>query len=578
MRLVSVVKKLEIKNFRSIKTLSWVPSEGINCLVGPGDSGKSTILDAIDLCLGARRSVSMGDTDFYQLDVINPIVIDVTLGRLPDSLKNLELYGEFLRGFDSSIGAVEDEPRAGLETVLTLRLTVSSDLEPEWRLYSQRAEAAGLEKSIAWKERSSIAPARIGNYGNTNLSWTRGSVLNQLTDVRADLSAELAKAAREARTNFGTKAATQLGESLKMVTNTANALGVPVGASAQALLDAHAVSIGDGAISLHNAAGVPLRALGTGSSRLLVAGLQRAASDAAGIALVDEVEYGLEPHRLTRLLHSLGSKDSEHPLQVFMTTHSPIAIRELSGDQVFIVRSSSDAHNILEVGVADEVQSTVRAAPEAFLAKSILVCEGASEIGMGRGLDLFWQSSGALSFFALGGAYVNAGGGSPDNAFKRGSALLKLGYRVRVFVDADKESSSHVIDAFEAAGGEITTWKAPRALEDELFLSLTEEGVDALLDFAVKLHGDALIDEHLKSMSGGKTTLESIQTERLVNGYTTEIRELLGRTAKNKNNGWFKTISKYEVVANEIVGPNFAGSDTEFVALVEQLKGWMHAT
>lgn len=575
---MAVVKKLEIKNFRSIKTLSWAPSDGINCLVGPGDSGKSTILDAIDLCLGARRSVSMGDTDFYELDVTNPIVIDVTLGRLHDSLKNLELYGEFVRGFDSSTGAIEDEPRAGIETVLTFRLTVSSDLEPEWRLYSQRAEAAGLERSIAWKERISIAAARIGNYGNTNLSWTRGSVLNQLTDVRADLSAELAKAAREARTNFGTTAATQLSESLKMVTETANALGVPVGASAQALLDAHAVSIGDGAISLHNAAGVPLRSLGTGSSRLLIAGLQRAASDAASIALVDEVEYGLEPHRLTRLLHSLGAKDSEHPLQVFMTTHSPIAIRELSGNQVFIVRSSDEMHNILEVGAADEVQGTVRAAPEAFLAKSILVCEGASEIGMGRGLDLYWQSSGALSFFALGGAYVNAGGGSPDNAFRRGTALLQLGYRVRVFVDADKESSTEVVDAFRLAGGELTTWKTPRALEDELFLSLSDDGVDALLGLAVELHGEATIDDHIKSMSNGETTLKSIRAERLVSGYTTENRELLGRAAKNKSNGWFKNISKYEVVANKIVGPELARSDNDFCIHIEQLKRWMHAT
>ena len=33
--------------------------------LGPGDSGKSSILDAIDLCLGARRTVGFADTDFY---------------------------------------------------------------------------------------------------------------------------------------------------------------------------------------------------------------------------------------------------------------------------------------------------------------------------------------------------------------------------------------------------------------------------------------------------------------------------------------------------------------------------------
>ena len=30
-----------------------MPAPGINCLIGPGDIGKSTLLDAIDLCMGA---------------------------------------------------------------------------------------------------------------------------------------------------------------------------------------------------------------------------------------------------------------------------------------------------------------------------------------------------------------------------------------------------------------------------------------------------------------------------------------------------------------------------------------------
>ena len=106
------IRRIEISNFRSIQFLDWVPSAGVNCLIGPGDSGKSTILDAIDLCLGARRSAPFGDTDFFRLDVINPIVISLTLGHLPDALKNLEIYGEFLRGFDASTRSFEDEPRS----------------------------------------------------------------------------------------------------------------------------------------------------------------------------------------------------------------------------------------------------------------------------------------------------------------------------------------------------------------------------------------------------------------------------------------------------------------------------------
>ncbi len=88
---MSVIRKIEITNFRCLKSFSWQPQPGINCLIGPGDSGKSTILDAIDYCLGARRNLQLADTDFHYLDVSQPI--NITSGRSVGStltLKGLE--------------------------------------------------------------------------------------------------------------------------------------------------------------------------------------------------------------------------------------------------------------------------------------------------------------------------------------------------------------------------------------------------------------------------------------------------------------------------------------------------------
>lgn len=571
------IRRLEIWNFRSIEVLDWYPSAGINCLVGPGDGGKSSILDAIDLCLGARRSAPFGDTDFFQLDVTRPIVIYVTLGGLPDELKNLETHAEFLRGYDPATVQVEDEPRVNIETVLTLRLKVTSDLEPSWTLFSERAEQQGLERSLAWKHRTELAPVRIGSFANTNLSWTRGSVLNRLTDEQPNLGAELARAAREARANFGNQAGAQLAATLQRVTQTATSLGVPVGPSAQALLDAHSVSIGDGAIALHNAAGVPLRSLGTGSSRLLIAGLQRMAAGATTIALVDEVEYGLEPHRLVRLLDSLGAKEATHPLQVFMTSHSPVAIRELSGDQVFVVRAQASRRDVLKVGVANDVQSTLRADPEAFLAKSVIVCEGASEVGLARGLDQYWVGQGATSFFALGGAYVDVAGSNPDRCFARGTALIRLGYRVLVLVDADKAPTRETVDGFRALGGQTLTWRAGRALEDELFRSLGDDAIDALLQKATEAVGRDLIESHIESKSNGQRTLNDVEIDRLLEGYSDATKELLGVASRIRGAGWFKSVSTYQEVARDIVGPNLATAEAGFQAIVEQLRAWTYA-
>jgi len=48
MRIVQVT----IENFRGIRSLlDWNPAPGLNCLIGPGDSTKTTILDALELCL-----------------------------------------------------------------------------------------------------------------------------------------------------------------------------------------------------------------------------------------------------------------------------------------------------------------------------------------------------------------------------------------------------------------------------------------------------------------------------------------------------------------------------------------------
>jgi putative ATP-dependent endonuclease of the OLD family len=572
------IRRVEIRNFRSIKALDWAPSAGINCLIGPGDSGKSTILDAIDLCLGARRSVSIADTDFYGMLVTEPVVIAVTLGGLPDELLSLESYGEFLRGHDAATGQIEPEPRADIETVLTLRLEVGADLEPTWLLYSERAQEQGLERGLAWKHRAALAPARIGSYASTHLSWSRSSVLNKLTEERPELGAELARAARDARAGFGNQAGAQLAETLQIVTRTAAALGVPVG-QAQAMLDAHAVSIGDSAIALHSQTGIPLRSLGTGSARLLMVGLQREAAQAATIALVDEVEFGLEPHRLKRLLDSLGAKDTNVPLQVFMTTHSPVALRELSGSQLFIVRCEGDRHVVRPAGATDQVQSILRTDPEAFLAKSILVCEGASEIGLARGLDQYGvDDHNRTSFFALGGAYVNAGGSTPDLCLEKALVLRRLGYNVAAFIDADKAPTPAHLATLAVEGVGLLTWRVGRALEDELFICMPDAAIDALLHYAIERIGRNDVAEHIRSKSDGQRTLEIIEAERAAQGiYPAATRELLGRAARVSKNGWFKSVSAYQHVGRRIVGPQLQNSEPGFIDVMNRLWAWTHA-
>jgi putative ATP-dependent endonuclease of OLD family len=256
------------------------------------------MLDAIEFCIGARRNLQFTDADFHCLNVDKPIKITVTLGELDDTLKGIEAYGLYIQSFDPATGVIEDEPENQKETVLSVQLTVASDLEPVWSLVSERAQAQGQSRNLNWADRVRLSPTRIGVFADYHLAWSRRSVLNRISDERTDASAALAKAAREAREAFGDDAQHQLANTLQIVEHTANDLGIEVGTNIRAMLDAHSVSFSGGAIALHSENGVPLRGLGTGSARLLIAGLQRKVAAYSTILLIDETEHGLEPHRI----------------------------------------------------------------------------------------------------------------------------------------------------------------------------------------------------------------------------------------------------------------------------------------
>ena len=563
------IRSVNIRNFRSIARLDWVPTPGLNCLIGPGDSGKSTVLDGVDLCLGARRNAQFSDADFNALNAANPISIRVTLGDLPDTLRGMEAFGRFLRGFDSGTGIVEDEPGTALETVITLSLTVAADLEPVWSLFSDRT-AEEPSRNLPWAERVRLSPTRLGGSGDANLGWRRGSVLNRLSDEAPDATAALVKASRDAREAFGDQAEEQLAETLALVMRVAASLGVPLEGGARAFLDARSVSFSGGTVSLHDGRGVPLVGLGTGSSRLLVAGLQREAAPRAGIVLVDEVEHGLEPHRVIRLLGSLGAKEKEPPLQVIATTHSPVAVRELAAAQLNLVRKGVDGiHRVIRVGDSVDIQGTLRVFPEAFLAAKVIVCEGASEVGFLRGMDLYLSGKDVVSpMAALGVALVDAAG--IDKAYARVNAFVALGYKAAVFRDDDAQPAPELERNFLAGSGKLVKWRPGRAIEDELFGSLPDQAVAALVERAVEIHGQTRVEEHIRSASSGTMSLQQPAALLAPAG-----RVVLAGASKTRKAGWFKSVSWMESVAADIVGPHLAKAEQGFQDIVADLFAWM---
>src|SRR6185437_10136510 len=107
------------------------------------------------------------------------------------------------------------------------------------------------------------------------------------------------------------------------------------------------------------------------------------------------------------------------------------------------------------------------------------------------------------SLLSAGAIAVSVGGSFPEKGFQRGVALRSLGYKTIVLVDSDKPINPADVAAHVAAGGRHIQWDAGRATEHELFLSLDDDGVALLIERAVELHGRQVVDDHIRTRTGG---------------------------------------------------------------------------
>jgi hypothetical protein len=125
----------------------------------------------------------------------------------------------------------------------------------------------------------------------------------------------------------------------------------------------------------------------------------------------------------------------------------------------------------LDVVVAEAARSGWRRRPGqrggTRPAASVVVCEGASEVGLVRGLDLFRAANGQTPIGSLGVALMDCGGGDADRPFRRAGALQVLGYRTAVIRDDDKKPTESVERAFKNAGGEVVAWRNGRVSTPE---------------------------------------------------------------------------------------------------------------
>jgi hypothetical protein len=299
------------------------------------------------------------------------------------------------------------------------------------------------------------------------------------------------------------------------------------------------------------------------------------------IILVDEIENSLEPYRLRHLIRELRPKADELH-QVVFTTHSSVTVLECQAQELHAVRSNVGLTTICPID--PDLQPIVRSIPEAFLSKSVIVCEGKTEAGLCRGLDLYyWQPNGQVPLAAAGVAPVESPKGGGSEAPKYAIALAKLGYRVAYLGDSDTDLNPSK-DDMQKEGCEVLLWDDGIEVERRLCRDLPVEGLKEFVDLAIELEeqerhskeqvGEAICED-IHKKTGMRPRFASGVEALLGQAEESLLREAIGCAADQEK--WFKRMDKGQRLGELVAKHLDRMEGTATARTVKALQEWCYA-
>jgi hypothetical protein len=533
------IRRLWIQNFRGIKSLDWkVPvNQRLIALVGAGDSGKSTILEAIHYLLGDRWFVSFSDVDFYSVNVDEAIVIRAAVIDVPPLLKKENAFGLWLSGVDAD-GEVYQDPEDQYEPALLVELTVDAGLEPRWTVVRTDGQAQFLSAT----QRRAFSTFKVDDRNDTQLRWSRASALGRMSAEDGSERQALAAASRAARGALADHENSSLAELASKVQDRANKIGGGCFRDIKPGLDTSRSSMGAG-LALYEDV-IPLTSYGLGSRRLASFAVQQLGAGSRSVALVDEIENGLEPHRAVRLLNYLLSDDDYS--QVIVTTHSPVVVEQARIENLATVVTVNGAVTVTSLGGASEPLRRVRRSrPSSLLARRIVVAEGATEYGLLLELIDYWDikriSYGLSTAAGEGVAIQDSQGGSEVPL--RAEALAAIGYGAAAFMDNDDRGCDAAVEMARAGGVVIVRWDHGLNLEGQICSDLDANSLTSLLFLGVELRdGEETVLQDLNAIDSAHP-VSSLKVDEWIASDSLALeqaRERVARAACKKK--WFKNV------------------------------------
>lgn len=408
------IVRLHIKNFRGIKESELLFPDQV-VLVGDNNSGKSTILEAIDLVLGperlSRRPI-IDEHDFYAglyidtenkpVDIlIEAIVINLTIDQKLHFMNHLEFWdGDKTQLLEGPPPEATDEKNVKMALRVGFRGYYDPDEDDffgETFFFSPKnIENVSFEKlSTRDKRKIGFLYLRTLRTGNRALSLERGSLLDiilKLKEIRPQMWEDVLSQLH------GVSVATdpELGISDILVTvQEAVRKIVPVEcADSPSLKVSHltrehlrqvltvfmgtGVCIEDGTEYLS-----PFTHQGTGTINILVLTLLSIIAELKQnvIFAMEEPEIAIPPNTQKRVINSVILKSS----QAIFTSHSPYVLEEFNPSQIMSINRKNGILTSLPVKLPPAVKEKMyreevkRRFCEAILARRVLIVEGTTE-------------------------------------------------------------------------------------------------------------------------------------------------------------------------------------------------------
>ena len=466
------IRHVKINNFRGIKKaeLTFPSTQRLICLIGAGDSTKSTILTAIHYALWPNWNLSISSSDFYECNTEEPIRIEVSFDEFPDTFMKEQKYGLYLRG---SWTAESDEPTE-MDCFLTVQLEINDSFEPQWCIVCNRQN----NKSFSTTDRQLISPGMIGIDFSQNLNWGQGTALSKYIDPRETIKKNLLIIESEAR-KIGDYSA--LDAIAPIINGIADGYGVSIEEELNNKVSLKTKNVLS-TIELFEG-NKPFNQRGYGSKKLINLGLQVGNNDKASLLLIDEIEIGLEPYRQKNLLHRLR-KEIGKGGQVLFTTHSTVVLAELDISQLILVKSHNGTTSFQTIAndnvtLNSKMQGFLRTIPDAFLTPRILICEGITEVGFIRSLDEKLQDNEKYYMASRCVSYIDGKGGT--KALEVAERFLELGFDVAVLIDNDRPEDEPKKKSLFSKGVPIFSWEEGKCIETALLPLLSKEMLGKLL-------------------------------------------------------------------------------------------------